>query len=161
MRLLGTLSTARLKTDRAFERPDPKVAPMMPPSRRLRDAPSNLPTGSAVWPMLFVLILIVLVFAGIRIAVDWPNVAAGIVPPEGSYERRFALHPILLYAHILPGVVYLVAPPSNSGPASGSNTSARTGGWVGSCCRLASSRGSSRSCSAFCSRSAACLRPVP
>jgi hypothetical protein len=47
---------------------------------------------------------------GIRIAVDWPNVAAGIVPPEGSYGRRFALHPILLYAHILPGVVYLVAP---------------------------------------------------
>jgi hypothetical protein len=70
MRLLGTLSTARLKTDRAFGRTDPKVAPMMPTSRRLRDAPSNLPTGSAVWPMLFVLILIVLVFAGIRIAVD-------------------------------------------------------------------------------------------
>ena len=81
---------------------------MMPTSRRLRHPPSNLPTGNAVWPMLFVLILIVLVFAGIRIAVDWPNVAAGIVPPEGSYERRFALHPILLCAHILPGVVYLV-----------------------------------------------------
>ena len=80
MRLLGTLSTARLKTDRAFRRQTRRWHLWMPTSRRLRDAPSNLPTGSAVWPMLFVLILIVLVFAGIRIAVDWPNVAAGIVP---------------------------------------------------------------------------------
>jgi hypothetical protein len=108
---------------------------MMPPSRRLRDAPSNLPTGSAVWPMLFVLILIVLVFAGIRIAVDWPNVAAVIVPPEGSYERRFALHPILLYAHTcpvsstwsrplptqaqLPGVTLQRAPADGSGHVAG------------------------------------------
>jgi uncharacterized membrane protein YozB (DUF420 family) len=83
---------------------------MMPTSRRLRDAPSSLLPGKAMWPTLLVLILIVLVFAGNRAAVDWPNVSAGIVP-QGSYERRFALHPVLIYAHILPGVVYLVGAP--------------------------------------------------
>jgi hypothetical protein len=61
----------------AFERPDPEVEPMMPTSRMLRDAPSSLLPGKARWPILLILILIILVFAGIRIAVDWPNVANG------------------------------------------------------------------------------------
>jgi uncharacterized membrane protein YozB (DUF420 family) len=34
-----------------------------------------------------------------------------IVPSEGAYVRRFALHPVLTYAHILPGVVYLIGAP--------------------------------------------------
>lgn len=63
------------------------------------------------WSILLVLILITLAFAGIRVSVDWPNVAAGIVPPDDSYDRRYALHPVLAYAHILPGVVYLVGAP--------------------------------------------------
>lgn len=54
MRLLGTLSTARLKTDRAFWADRPESGTYDATSRRLRDAPSNLPTGSALWPMLFV-----------------------------------------------------------------------------------------------------------
>jgi uncharacterized membrane protein YozB (DUF420 family) len=83
----------------------------MPTSRRLRDASSSLLAGKAIWPMLLILIVIILVFAGMRVAVDWPNVASGIVPPEGSYERHFALHPVLTYAHILPGVIYLVGAP--------------------------------------------------
>ena len=84
---------------------------MTPTSRRVRDAPSSPLPGKIMWPTLLVLILIVLVFAGMRVAVDGPNVAAGIVPPEGAYERRFALHPLLTYAHILPGVIYLVGAP--------------------------------------------------
>lgn len=54
---------------------------MMSASHSLRDAPSSLLPGKATWPMVLMLILIILVFAGIRIAVDWPNVANGIVPP--------------------------------------------------------------------------------
>jgi uncharacterized membrane protein YozB (DUF420 family) len=33
------------------------------------------------------------------------------VPPEDSADHSYALHPILAYAHILPGVVYLVGAP--------------------------------------------------
>ncbi len=65
----------------------------------------------AVWTALAFLILIVVVFAGRRVAVDWPNVAAGTAPPEDSGDHSYALHPILAYAHILPGVVYLVGAP--------------------------------------------------
>lgn len=60
---------------------------------------------------LFVLIAVVLVAVAHRIAIDWPNVAAGTVPPDDSYDHRYALHPMLAYAHILPGVVYLLGAP--------------------------------------------------
>lgn len=63
------------------------------------------------WSILLVLILITLVSAGYRVSVDWPNVAAGTVPPDDSYDRSYALHPILAYTHILAGVVYLVGAP--------------------------------------------------
>ncbi|MGH3696015.1 MAG: DUF2306 domain-containing protein [Pseudonocardiaceae bacterium] len=63
------------------------------------------------WATLIILVMIVLVFAGIRVAIDWPNVAAGTVPPEDSTDHSYALHPIMAYAHILPGVVYLVGAP--------------------------------------------------
>ncbi|HEV7827784.1 MAG TPA: DUF2306 domain-containing protein [Pseudonocardiaceae bacterium] len=65
----------------------------------------------AVWMALAFLAMIVLVFAGMRVAVDWPNIAAGTVPPEDSPDHSYALHPILAYLHILPGVVYLVGAP--------------------------------------------------
>ena len=65
----------------------------------------------AVWTALIFLAVIVLVFAGRRVAVDWPNVATGTVPPEDSPDHSYALHPILAYAHILTGVVYLVGAP--------------------------------------------------
>lgn len=66
--------------------------------------------GWVVWPVLLVLIAVTLVFAGIRIATDVPNVAAGTVPDD-TFDRRYALHPVLGYAHILPGVVYLLGAP--------------------------------------------------
>lgn len=73
-------------------------------------APAQVRTR-AVWTALVFLAMIVLVSAGMRVAVDWPNVAAGTVPPEDSPDHSYALHPILAYAHILPGVVYLVGAP--------------------------------------------------
>jgi uncharacterized membrane protein len=64
-----------------------------------------------LWSALIVLILIALVAVGVRIATDWPNVAAGTVPSEDSFDRRYALHPVLAYVHILPGVIYLLGAP--------------------------------------------------
>jgi uncharacterized membrane protein len=64
-----------------------------------------------LWSTLIVLIMVALVAVGIRISIDGPNVVAGTVPPEDSYDRRYALHPVLAYVHILPGVVYLVGAP--------------------------------------------------
>jgi uncharacterized membrane protein len=64
-----------------------------------------------IWFTLLVLVLVGVVAAGIRISIDWPNVAAGTVPPDDSYDRRYALHPVLAYVHILPGVIYLVGAP--------------------------------------------------
>lgn len=64
-----------------------------------------------LWAVLAFLMFIVLAFAGMRIAVDWLNIATGIVPPEGSPDHSYALHPVLAYAHILPGVIYLVGAP--------------------------------------------------
>jgi uncharacterized membrane protein len=66
---------------------------------------------TAVWATLLVLGLITIVAAGIRVSIDWPNVAAATVPPEGEFDRRYALHPALAYTHILPGVGYLVGAP--------------------------------------------------
>jgi uncharacterized membrane protein len=64
-----------------------------------------------LWSTVIVLILVALVAVGIRISIDWRNVTAGTVPPEDSYHRRYALHPVLAYVHILPGVVYLLGAP--------------------------------------------------
>ncbi|MGH3673435.1 MAG: DUF2306 domain-containing protein [Pseudonocardiaceae bacterium] len=94
-------------------------------------SPSNVPagnatmsagsrSGAATWDRprtitvlvtLSILILIVLAFAVNRVMVDGPNIIAGTVPPEGSFDRNYALHPVLAYVHILPGVLYLVGAP--------------------------------------------------
>ena len=60
--------------------------------------------------MLGALILIVLVFFGLRLGVDVPNLAAGTVP-EDPYERRYVEHPWRSYLHIVPGVIYLLGAP--------------------------------------------------
>jgi uncharacterized membrane protein YozB (DUF420 family) len=64
-----------------------------------------------LWSALILLILIAVVAVLLRILTDWPNVAAGTVPAEDSFDRRYALHPVLAYIHILPGVIYLVGAP--------------------------------------------------
>ena len=69
------------------------------------------PPGRAVWATLVLLGLITIVFAGIRVAEDWPAIAAGTPPDEDSFEYRYVTHPVLAYLHILPGIVYLVGAP--------------------------------------------------
>lgn len=64
-----------------------------------------------LWSALVLLIGVVLVFFGIRLMVDGPNIAAGTVPEPDSFEHRYALHPIPAYVHIVPGVVYLLGAP--------------------------------------------------
>ena len=63
------------------------------------------------WGLVFVLLLIVLVFAAIRLAVDVPNVMSGTIPDPSAFEHRYARYPWLAYAHILPGVGYLLLAP--------------------------------------------------
>ena len=63
------------------------------------------------WGVVFFLIAVVLVFAVIRVITDSENLANGVIPEEGEFDRRYAQYPILAYAHIIPGVVYLVLAP--------------------------------------------------
>lgn len=64
-----------------------------------------------VWGTALVLTTIVLAFVGIRLAVDVPHLLGGSVPEEGLFEHRYVVHAWLAYAHILPGVVYLLLAP--------------------------------------------------
>jgi uncharacterized membrane protein YozB (DUF420 family) len=68
----------------------------------------NVPVA---WGIVFFLIAVVLVFAAIRVSNDGPFLAEGTLPPEGEFDRRYVEHPVLAYAHILPGVIYLVLAP--------------------------------------------------
>ena len=65
----------------------------------------------AIWGTLSVLVGIVVVFFAIRVVVDTPNVVNGTVPGPDAFERRYALHPVPAYVHIVPGVAYLVLAP--------------------------------------------------
>jgi uncharacterized membrane protein len=65
----------------------------------------------AAWGIVFFLIAIVLVFATIRVVNDSQNLASGVLPSEEEFDRRYAEHAVLAYAHILPGVIYLVLAP--------------------------------------------------
>lgn len=65
----------------------------------------------AAWGAVIFLIAVVMVFAVIRVTIDWSNLTSGVVPPEGEFDRRYALQPALAYAHIIPGVVYLLLAP--------------------------------------------------
>lgn len=57
------------------------------------------------------LILIVLVFVVIRVTTDVPSILEGSRPPEDDFGRRYADNPLIAYAHIVPGVVYLLGAP--------------------------------------------------
>lgn len=63
-----------------------------------------------IWSVLVFLVVVVLAFAVLRVVVDVPNLAEGEIPEDG-FERRYALHPVIAYAHILPGVIYLIGAP--------------------------------------------------
>lgn len=69
-----------------------------------------LPRRTA-WAVAIMLIAIVVIFAGIRLMIDVPNVLSGTVPDESLFEHRYAVHAWLAYAHILPGLIYLLIAP--------------------------------------------------
>ena len=60
--------------------------------------------------VIALLLLIMLAYIARRLSVDVPNVLAGTVPDD-EYERRYVEHPWLAYAHIAPGLVYLLGVP--------------------------------------------------
>lgn len=65
----------------------------------------------SMWAAIFLLVAIVLVFAGIRFGTDGPLIVTG-TPAEGdSFELRYVANPWLAYLHIVPGVVYLLGAP--------------------------------------------------
>jgi uncharacterized membrane protein YozB (DUF420 family) len=63
------------------------------------------------WPAIGLLVAIVLVFFVIRIVVDAPHVIGGTTPAESDFEYRYVANALLAYAHIVPGVVYLLLAP--------------------------------------------------
>lgn len=65
----------------------------------------------ATWGMVVLLVVVVLVFAVIRVMTDVSNLTQGVLPPPGDFDRRYADRPVLAYLHILPGVVYLLGAP--------------------------------------------------
>lgn len=68
-------------------------------------------TRVVTWTILGLLIMTVLVFAGIRLSLDVPNVVNGVTPSPDSFELRYAENPLLFYAHILPGIAFMVIAP--------------------------------------------------
>jgi uncharacterized membrane protein len=58
-----------------------------------------------------VLIVIVLTSYVIRIATDAPFLVTGTDPEPEDFEARYVAHPWLAYAHMTPGVLYLLGAP--------------------------------------------------
>jgi uncharacterized membrane protein YozB (DUF420 family) len=71
----------------------------------------SLHRHAAAWAVITVLLVVVVVFAAIRLAVDVPHLLAGTLPDPSSFERRYVEHPVTSYLHIFPGVVYLLGAP--------------------------------------------------
>jgi uncharacterized membrane protein YozB (DUF420 family) len=63
------------------------------------------------WTIVLLLILVVFVFAAIRVTTDAGNILSNTVPDPADFEHRYAVYPWLAYAHIVPGVVYLTLAP--------------------------------------------------
>lgn len=66
---------------------------------------------ATMWAAIFVLIMIVLVFAGMRFSTDGPLIATGTPAERDSFEVRYVASPWLAYLHIVPGVLYLIGAP--------------------------------------------------
>ncbi|GLI26869.1 hypothetical protein ARHIZOSPH14_11110 [Agromyces rhizosphaerae] len=64
-----------------------------------------------VGALVALLILIVLAFAVLRVLTDVPLLAAGEPAPPGSIGEAYVAQPVLAYAHIVPGVLYLLLAP--------------------------------------------------
>lgn len=64
----------------------------------------------AVGAVVAVLLAVVLAFTVHRLAVDTPHVVAGTVPDD-PFDRRYVLHAVPAYLHIVPGAVFLLGAP--------------------------------------------------
>jgi hypothetical protein len=64
-----------------------------------------------IWVAIGILLLIMAVFIGLRLATDVPNVLSGELPDVSEFQYRYAAFPWLAYAHMLPGAVYLSLAP--------------------------------------------------
>lgn len=65
----------------------------------------------SAWVAVLLLTAVVMVFAALRVLVDAPNILDGRIPPADEFDSRYAQYPWLAYAHIAPGVVYLLIAP--------------------------------------------------
>lgn len=63
------------------------------------------------WAGIWLLISIIVVFVALRVTSDIADLTAGRVPPEGDFDRRYVLNPVIAYLHIVPGLVYLLGAP--------------------------------------------------
>ena len=111
----GCLAWALVLHGRATADAPPRGPPLGPfESDAMTECPHPGPPRTAVAALvvaMVILIGIVLVFAGIRIAEDWPVIAARRLPPPEDYQHPYVAHPVLAYLHILPGVIYLIGAP--------------------------------------------------
>jgi uncharacterized membrane protein YozB (DUF420 family) len=57
------------------------------------------------------LILVVMAFIVVRMTIDLGNLRTGSVPAPGDFNHRYALHPVLAYAHVVPAAIYLLGAP--------------------------------------------------
>lgn len=73
-------------------------------------AGTSVSRGSA-WAVVGTLTAVVFVFVGIRLSQDIPAVFGDSSAAPGSFEERYAQHPIPAYLHILPGVTFLAIAP--------------------------------------------------
>lgn len=78
---------------------------MIPPDDR------NPAFRKVAWLSAYFLILVVMVFFVIRVLEDSANLSSGVAPPLDDFARRYFDNPIIAYAHILPGVLYLLGAP--------------------------------------------------
>jgi uncharacterized membrane protein YozB (DUF420 family) len=63
------------------------------------------------WTTIFLLILIVLAFFVLRLIIDVPHLLSGTLPDPTSFDYRYTAYAWLAYAHIVPGIIYLVLAP--------------------------------------------------
>ena len=105
--------------------------------------------------MVFFLIAVVLVFAVIRVTIDSQNIATGVIPEEGEFDRRYAQYRSWPTPTSSPASSILSSPRSRSPAGSAIVISPCTERWGGSSCRSGSFPVSSASSSDSSSRSEA------
>lgn len=69
------------------------------------------PAAVGVVAVVAVLAAVVVVFTGIRFAVDVPHLLAGTSPEPQTFEARYVAHPATAYLHLVPGTVLLLGAP--------------------------------------------------